>query len=349
MKAVILKKPGNFSIEEIPVPELQSDEILIRIKISGICTNDMRDFRGDCNYSFPRIGGHEYCGIIEKMGSGVSTRRFAAGQRVVSYIIDDCKECFYCKRGEENICEELPTTKTFQNSEGISGYGGFAEYVIAKSNDIFVYPDTTSFEKIAFTEPLACAINSINRTDIKFGDDVLVIGGGTMGLLHVMLAKFKGARVILSEPMAERRERALGLGCNCAFDPTGGNAVEEIKELTQGRGADVVFNTTAFPGIAKDAVEMTSPGGICVIFSSIHPNDPVEVNMGVVHSYQKTITGAVSPTIKSFDQAVLMIGKGIVDPTVLIEEIFDYNEFGKAMETAMKPDTYKVMLKFGEI
>lgn len=141
----------------------------------------------------------------------------------------------------------------------------------------------------------------------------------------------------------------MSLGCNIAFDPTKEDATEKIKELTEGRGANIVFNTISSPQIARDSVKMTSPGGICVMFSSIHPNEPVEVNMGIIHSYQKTITGAVSPTIQSYNQAVLMISKGIVDPTNLIEEIFNYKDFDKAMETAMNPDTYKVILKFGEI
>lgn len=309
----------------------------------------MRDFNGDCNYSFPRIGGHEYCGIIEAMGSEVNKNRFHIGQKVVHYIIDDCKECYYCKRGEENICEGLPMTKNFQNPDGISGYGGFAEYVIGKAHDIFIYPESTSFEKMAFTEPLACVVNSINRVNIEFGDDVLVIGGGTMGMLHIMLCKLKGARIILSEPLAERREKALKLGCDAVIDPMTENALEKVKEMTGGRGANVVFNTTAIPSIAKEAVEMVSPGGSVVMFSSIHPNNPVEVNMGVVHSYQKTITGAVSPSIKAFQQAVLLIGKRIIDPSILTEQIFDYTEFKEAMEVAMRPDTYKVILKFGDI
>ena len=169
-----------------------------------------------------------------------------------------------------------------------------------------------------------------------------------MGMLHVMLAKLKGARVILSEPLKERRDRAQKLGCDDVIDPMAEDAAEKVKKLTGGRGAQVVFNTTAIPAIAAQAVEMTSPGGMSVMFSSMHPNDPVPVDMGAVHSYQKTVTGAVSPTITSFHQAVQLIGKGLIDPTVLTEQIFDYRDFGKAIEAAMKPDTYKVILRFGE-
>ena len=118
MKAIILNRPKDFSIKDIDVPEIKEDEVLIRIKTSGICTNDVRDFNGDCSYSYPRIGGHEYCGVIEKMGSAVNKERFHEGQKVVQYIIDDCKECYFCKHGEENICEEHPKSKIFHNPEG---------------------------------------------------------------------------------------------------------------------------------------------------------------------------------------------------------------------------------------
>lgn len=348
MKAIILNEPHNITFEDIDLPKLKEDEVLLRIMASGICTNDVRDFNGECNYSYPRIGGHEYCGTIEDMGEGVSEKYFKIGQRAVTYIIDDCKMCHYCKRGEENICEGLPQTKVFQNPEGLSGYGGFAEFVVAKANDIFVFPDDVSFEKIAFTEPLACVLNSINRTNIEFGDDVVVIGGGAMGLLHVMALKMKGARVILSEPLAERREKGLELGCESVIDPVNENAVETVRKLTGGRGAEAVFNTTASPKVAADTVEMTAPGGSCVMFSSLHPNDPVPVNMGRIHSYQITITGAVSPTIKAYNQAVQLLTKGLLDPSPLIEAIYDYTEFSEAIARAAQTESYKVILKFGD-
>ncbi|WP_024291189.1 zinc-dependent alcohol dehydrogenase [Lacrimispora indolis] len=348
MKAIVLEEPGKSAIKEVELPPLKEDEVLLRIVTSGICTNDVRDFNGECNYSYPRIGGHEYCGIIEETGSNVNSRCIVKGQKAVTYIIDDCKICYYCKHGEENICEGLPQTKTFQNPDGLSGYGGFAEYVICKANDVFIYPKDVSFETMAFTEPLACVVNSIHRTDIQFGDDVLVIGGGAMGLLHVMAARLKGARVILSEPLEQRRNKALGLGCHAVIDPINADAVQEVKKITEGRGARIVFNTTASPAVAKQAVEMTAPGGTCVMFSSLHPNDPVQVNMGAVHSYQITVTGAVSPTIKAYQQSTLLLGKGLLDPTPLIEGIYDYRDFDAAMKAAAKTESYKVLLKFGE-
>ena len=249
MKALVMSRPGDVRLTEIDRPKIADDQVLIRVMVAGICTNDVRDYQGDCAYSYPRIGGHEYAGVIAEMGDAVNKKRFKLGQRVVNYIIDDCKECYYCKTGNENICEDFLTSHIFQNPDGISGYCGFAEYVVADAKDIVIYEDQTDWERMAFTEPLACVVNSVNRANISFGQDVLVVGGGTMGMLHVILCQLRGARVFLSEPLAERRDKAVSLGAADAFDPTACDPVERIRSLTGGRGADVVFNTVAWTAV----------------------------------------------------------------------------------------------------
>ena len=348
MKALLMSAPGHVAVTDVELPELGPNQVLIKIKMSGICTNDVRDYLGDCDYSYPRIGGHEYCGVIEQLGSNVNAKRFHPGQNVVTYIIEDCKECYFCKTDHANICEEHPRSRVFHCDDGISGYCGFAEYVIADAEDLIVYEHETSYEKMAFTEPVACVINSIERVDIRFGQDVLVIGGGTMGLLHVMLLRARGAHVIVSEPMAERRELALELGASVAFDPTENDPIEMVQGLTEGRGADAVFNTCAHPAIANQAVQMTAACGTCVMFSSIHPHEDVPIDAGALHSFQKTVTGAVSPTVRSYFEAVQMIDKNLLDPTPLIQGVFDYTDFQSAMDTAIRPDTYKVLVRFGD-
>lgn len=181
MKVLLMNRPGDVVLTDLPTPEPKSGEVLIRVKAAGTCSNDVRDYQGDCSYSYPRIGGHEYCGVIEKLGDGVD--QFTLGQRVVAYIINIDHTCRLCRTGHENICLHHSNSHIFQNPDGISGYCGFSEYVIVKAQDVMVYSDATSFEKMVFTEPLACVVNSVNRTGIELGDDVVVIGGGTMGLL----------------------------------------------------------------------------------------------------------------------------------------------------------------------
>ena len=238
----------------------QADEVLLRIVMAGICVNDVRDFKGENRHSFPRIGGHEFCGVIEKLGSDVDTKRFSVGQKAVQYVIDSCGTCSLCRRGYENICENLSHSKTLHNPDGLSGYGGFAQFIAVKTDDLLTYPADTAFERMAFTEPLACVVNSVNQTNIRFGDDVLVIGGGTMGLLHVLLAKRKGARVILSEPREERRRRAYELACDVAIDPNDSEFAEKIYAVSGKKGADMIYNTTPILVVAKQTIELTAAG-----------------------------------------------------------------------------------------
>lgn len=348
MKALVMSKPGDVVLTEIPTPVPKDDEVLVRVRAAGICINDVRDFKGEGKYSYPRVGGHEFAGEIVAMGKDVNhyhADRFQVGQRVVTYVIDNCNQCYYCKNGFDNVCPDFAHTVSYQNPNGISGFMGFAQYVVAKADDVYICNDDVPYEKLAVVEPMACVINSVNKVNIEYGDDILVIGGGTMGMLHVMLAQMKGARVILSEPMAARREKALELGAKIAIDPMSCDVVEEIMKITDGQGCKVVFNTTAVPALAKQAIDCTAICGTMVMFSSLHPNKPVEVDLGKIHSTQKNITGAQNGSAKTFYQAVQLLNKGLFDPAPITEAIYDYKDFYKAMECAMRPDTYKVVLQ----
>lgn len=192
MKALVMSEPGNVKMTELPMPEIKSDEVLVRVRAAGICINDVRDFKGECDYSYPHIGGHEFAGEIYEIGSEVNKNRFHVGQRVVTYVVDNCKECYYCKNGFENVCPDSLNSITYKNPDGISGFCGFGQFVVAKAEDLYIADDNVPFEKLAVVEPVACVINSINNANVEFGDDVLVIGGGTMGMLHVMLAAYEG-------------------------------------------------------------------------------------------------------------------------------------------------------------
>lgn len=347
MKACVLVGPRDYRIEEIPVPELQDDEVLVRVLTAGICVNDVRDYEG-CKWSYPRIGGHEYSAIIEKLGKNVDADYFHVGDKVINYIIDDCGVCYECKHGHENICSNFTKGVAYNNPNGYSGFFGFAQYAVVKARHLYVYDKETPDDEAAFAEPLACVINSINRTKIKLGDDVVVIGGGVMGLLHVLCAKKQGARVILSETDAKRREFGLKLGADVVINPLASDPIEQVKKLTGGRGANVVENTTAIPSVAAQAVKMTAKSGICNMFSSIHPNEPILVDAGRLHSQEIIVTGTQNGTFETFAQAIDCISKGIIDIKPLIEKVYDYTDIVDAMECASRPDTYKVMVRFSK-
>lgn len=346
MKAIVLVEPKKIKLQSVDDPRMKENEILIKIKSNGLCTNDIRDYVGNTKYTYPRIGGHEFSGEVVEIGQDVPKNLFDIGDHVVKYIIPSCGVCSYCKTNRENLCIHVATSDTFQNKEGISGFKGMAEYMAVDYKLLYKYPSNIPYEESSFTEPLACVINSVERANVKLGQDVVVIGAGVMGLLHVMLLINKGARIIVSEPNLERRNLAEKLGAHYTFDPLEGEPLTTLKELTGGKLADFVFNTNESPIVAKQAMDFTGIGGSTYMFSSIHPNELVPTDIGAIHSLEKIVTGTVSPTIETFYQAVQLISKGIVDVSVLIDKVFSYENSVEAYEYAMKPDSFKTIINF---
>lgn len=347
MKALVMTAPRTVELVELPTPVPGDDEILIRVKACGICMNDMRDYAGHCAYSYPRIGGHEFAGEIVAIGNKVNHYhdRFAVGQRVVSYIIDNCGQCYQCKNGLENVCPDFAHTDTYQNPGGISGFRGFAQYYVAKASDVFICNPEIPYEELAMVEPMACVLTAVNRGNPQFGDDVLIIGGGSMGLMFTLLCKLRGTRVIVSEPRSDRRLKAQELGADLVIDPVAQDVKEVIMQLTDGVGVQNVFDTIEIPQMVLQAVECVAVGGTVVLYSSMHPNTPLPLDFGKIHTMQKTLAGIQNGSLKTFWQAVQLLSKKLVDISPVIDKIFDYKDIDSAMEYAMRPDTYKVVLR----
>lgn len=348
MKACILEAPHTYNIKDIPVPEPKDGEVLLRVLTASICVNDVRDYNGDNNFSYPHIGGHEYSAVVEKLGPNVNENLIHVGDHVINDTTDECGICDDCKFGNENICDEFTKGPAYFNSNGYSGFFGFSEYVVVKASHIYIYPKETPSDIAALTEPLACVINSIQRTPIKMGDDVVVLGSGAMGLLHVLCAKQQGARVIVSEINPERAAFARKMGADVTINPKESDAVEQIKDLTNGRGANVVFNTTAIPAVAAQAIEMTAKTGSCNMFSSIHPNDPILVNAGRIHSNEIYVTGTQNGTRETYRRALNCICKSIIDVRPLISRVYKPEDIVEALEYAASPESYKVLIEFSK-
>lgn len=230
--------------------------------------------------------------------------------------------------------------------DGVQSVGGFSNYIALDTSRVYFLPNDMDIHKAIFSEPLACVINSVEQGKIEFGNDVVIIGGGIMGMLHIMCAKLKGARVIMSEPDEDRRKLAKELGADIIINPLESDPVQTVKELTDGRGADVVFNTTAISAVAGQAVAMVGKLGRVVMYSSQHPDKPIEISPNWLHNSQAVITGAVSPSIKSFEQSTAMLAKGLIDPTKLFYGSFSYENAAEAFETAIRPDTYRCAIDF---
>jgi len=342
MKVAAITDERKVEIKRVTKPVPSADQILINIKACALCTWEQRAFTRLTKMPLPFVGGHEISGVIEAVGEKVKVSDFPIGQKVAVRLINACGKCYFCRSGLENLCVEINNMDD-SNME-IPGTGGLGEYIAVNASQVYKLSEDISFEHGAFAEPLACVANSIEQGNIRLGETVVVIGGGVMGMLHVMLSKLKGAYVIISEPDEVRRKLALELGADMAINPLEGDPVERIKSLTEGRGAEVVFNTTPVSAVAEQAINMAGYAGRVVMYSSIHPDKPISVSPQWLHKSQAIITGAVSPSIRSFETAVRLLSKGLINPHKLIAGTYSLDEAQKAFEAAAVPNTYRIIV-----
>ncbi|MCF0237407.1 MAG: alcohol dehydrogenase catalytic domain-containing protein [Sphaerochaetaceae bacterium] len=345
MKVVAIRGAKMAAVEEIDRPKCGPEQVLVRIEGCAICTWEQRVYASG-KFKMPFLGGHEVVGRVVEMGSKVRTKEYKVGDRVAVSVINSCGTCFYCRKGEENLC--VDSYANMSEDLGMNGPGGFAQYKAIAPSKLWKFNEDLPWEYGTFSEPLACVCNSVKKAKIDLGDDVVVIGGGIMGLLHVAVAKLSGAKVILSEIDPKRRAIAEELGADITFNPLEKDPVEFIKSLTEGRGADVVFDTTAIASVASQGIEMTGPMGRFIMYSSVKPDDPVALSADKLHSTEKVITGTVSPSIQSFDTAVRLLNKGLVNPEKLIYGVYGLDKINQAFEDAIRPDTFRVIIDFRE-
>jgi len=344
MKAIAITKEKKVEIIEMNKPIPKDNEVLVKVEACGICTWDQRVYVGEKKVPFPLIGGHEVVGIISAVGSNVNPKLFAVGDKAAVRVVRSCHSCYYCRHGMTNMCIELNTLNL--NGPEVYGMGGFAEYICVDKSNVWRLDESVSIKSTVLIEPLACVARSYEKGLPNVGDDIIVIGGGPMGLLHVLYGKLCGCRVTLSEPNEQRRKIAKSLGCDFTIDPINEDLETFVKKLTDDRGAEVVFDTTPIPALAEQAMKLVGPNGRCVMYSSMHPNTPIEISPNVFHSTEMVLTGSVSPSIESFDTAVNLISKKIIDPSILITRIYDYHDCTEAFEAAISQDTLRIAIKF---
>lgn len=272
MRVAVYYSNTDLRIEEMPVPEIGTGEILVRIMASGICGSDVMEWYRI--HKVPLVLGHEIAGEVVDVGEGVTT--FVKGDRVAVTHHVPCMSCHYCTSGHETVCNTLRTT-SFDP-------GGFAEYVRVPAANVrlgtFRLPDSVSFEEASFIEPVACVLRGQNQAGIKAGCSVLVIGSGISGLLHVMVAKALGAgRIVATDLVDYRLEAARHLGAEETI-----KADEDVpalfRQFNDGRGADVVILCAGAPQAVDQALKSVSRQGTVLFFAATRPEDtfPLPIN-----------------------------------------------------------------------
>ena len=305
MKACVFYGLHDIRCEERPTPKPSAGEVLIKIEACGVCGTDHHIFHGEFDTVPPVVPGHEYAGIVVEVGVGVTD--IVPGDRVAVDPNMPCGICRSCQRGRINMCENL-------RALGVDVDGGFAEYCVAPRKQCYVLPEGVSTFAGAMTEPLACCVRGIQQAGIVPGDRVAVIGGGAIGQMLAQLARFAGAApVVVSDPMAERRQMALELGADAVIDPLNENPLA-VGGTLQG-GADVVLEAVGSRVTTSQAVAWAAPGATIVWFGVTPPGHTIEIEPNEVFRKELTIRGArINPFTHARALALLAEGRIQVEP-----------------------------------
>jgi L-iditol 2-dehydrogenase len=344
MKAVVLLKPNEFETVEVEQPKIDANEILIKVKASAICGTDIRILEGKKtkDVRYPSIIGHEMAGIVAATGSRVEQYRI--GEKVSIAPVIPCHSCYYCLSGRENACQN-------RLAIGYQFDGGFAEYVripeiALKYGHVVRLPDNVSFEEGALAEPLACCINGNKKAGVALNDTVLIAGAGPIGLIHLQLAKSAGAnRVIVSEPLANRRKMAEKFGADVALDPATENVREAIMKYTNGLGVDKIIVAIGVPSLVNDLLKLVRKGGTVNLFAGFAGTGECAVEANIIHYNEINVNGATAFTRLDYLNAVSLIAAGKVNVKDLVSHEYRIADFRKAYETCKSGNGVKVLIK----
>jgi 2-desacetyl-2-hydroxyethyl bacteriochlorophyllide A dehydrogenase len=259
MKAMVLKAPRELVPDEVARPGPDASRVLIRVTHSGICGTDFKIYSGAIPVSYPRIMGHEMVGRVVDAGDA---GRFASGDRVIVDPELYCGACFHCRIGQTHLCPHGMLV-------GRDADGGFAEYVAAPASHVFRLPDSIDSRTAPLIQVLTTCLHAQRQVNIFPAESVVVFGLGVTGQLHVQLAKARGASPVIGVTRsAAKRELAEKLGADLTV-PGGDGAVEQVREATEGRGADVIIETTGVLASVAAAVAMARAGGRLLLFGII--------------------------------------------------------------------------------
>ncbi len=258
MKAGVVHAKYDIRYEEIEKPAVTGGKILIKVKYTGICGSDVPRVNGDACHYFPNVLGHEFSGVVEETGEGVSSVK--PGDRVAGIPLIPCMECEDCQKGNYSLCKNYSFI-------GSREFGSFAEYVLVPEKNVCRFSDKVSFEQGALFEPAAVALHGLECLDYKSGGNVAILGGGTIGMFVMQWAKIYGAKqVVVFDIADERLELGKRLGAHNVINTRKEGFMERAMELTDGRGFDYVYETAGSVVTMKMAFKLAAnKAGVCFV------------------------------------------------------------------------------------
>ncbi|MDB9316875.1 zinc-dependent dehydrogenase [Nodularia spumigena] len=346
MKAQVFRGVNQLSYEEIPVPTLEADEVLVQVGVVGLCQSDIKKIRYPL-YEPPRIFGHETAGTIAAIGSQVQS--WQVGQRVAVMHHIPCMRCAYCMNDNFSMCDvykNISTTAGF-NASG----GGFAEYVkvpghIVQNGGLIPIPDDISFEEASFVEPTNCCLKAVKKAQIAPGQTVLVTGAGPIGLMFVMLVKYFGAKAIATDLLPSRVEKALDVGADAAFDARDPDLSAKIQALTGGMGVDVTLLAVPSDKAFFQALECTRKGGKILFFAEFPDEVEIPINPNILYRREIDLMGSYSSSYRLQGLAADIVFNRSIDVQALISDRYPLENLSAAVAQAIAPNpaTYKILI-----
>lgn len=288
MKALVLTEYKKLELKDLPKPEPGPDEVLVRVEACGVCGSDVHGYDGSTGRRIPPlVMGHEAAGTVADVGSAVKGIR--QGQRVTFDSTVSCGGCFYCRRGQVNLCENRQVLGV--SCGDYRRAGAFAEFVTVPERILYPLPDTLSFQKAAMIEAISVGVHAVALTPVALNDTAVIVGAGMIGLLTLQAVKLAGARRLIVVDVDETRlKTARALGATdviCARDT---DVPAAVRELTNGRGADVALECVGMTATVQSAIESTRKGGTVTLVGNVSPK--VELPLQSVVTRQVRLQGS---------------------------------------------------------
>lgn len=346
MKAQVFRGVNHLSYEEVPLPEVLADEVLVQVQVVGLCQSDIKKIRYPL-YAPPRIFGHETAGTIAAVGPDV--KDWQVGDRVVVLHHIPCMHCAYCLNDNFSMCDvykNITTTAGFAPSGG-----GFAEYVkvpghIVRNGGLIQIPDSITFEQASFVEPTNCCLKAVKKAQVQPGQTVLITGAGPIGLMFIMLVKYFGARAIATDLLPSRIDKALAVGADAAFDARDPDLAAKVHGLTQGMGVDTSLLAVPSEKAFFQALDCTRKGGKILFFAEFPDEVEIPINPNILYRQEIDLMGSYSSSYRVQALAADIVFNRRIDVDALISDRYPLKDLAAAVEQAIAPteDTYKILI-----
>lgn len=331
MLACYLVRPGVIELREVPKPEAKEGEILLKVESALTCGTDLKAFqRGHFLIPMPGPFGHEFAGTVAEVGKGV--KKFKPGDAVMAVHTAPCLKCKYCSKKAFNLCENLFSTKIL---------GAYAEYILLPKHivrqNVFFKPNGLTFDKAAMLEPLSCVVHGINRLSLK-DKKALIIGAGPIGLLHLLLLKRKGGKVLITGLEHDRLDLAYQMGADMITPPS--NLLKAVEAFSEGIGVDFVFECTGHLEVWEKSINYVRRGGTIILFGGCKKDTIVTYDTYKLHYDEITLKGSFHFNPSDIKIAYELI-KDALDVSNLISGRFPLKDISLAFEKLIRGEGLK--------